>query len=366
MRLIFDATVMELMPTGIAKSTLGLYEACLDKQPALDITGVHRKPLALSLPKEMASKQLGTSMPAKIWRAVMLPAYVSSKGRSIVHFPWNGGLPASMHAEVVISTIHDVLPLLIPGYFTSDREECTYRRSIQRSIDRSDVVVTVSEYSKKELLKNFRLKGEPSVIQNATKIGSCGVSDAGLRRSGYFLYVGGYDRRKGLERLLESFIELRGKGLISNDLVLAGEAMAISPGFDRLLREAVDRRLVSVTGYVSENELRSLYENATALVYLSKYEGFGLPPLEAMTLGCPVITTRGTSIPEVCGEAAYYVNPDDREECSKALVRLETEPELRRKLADAGRKRATLFSWDKFAEAFLSLLEASGGAGSIE
>ena len=128
MRIIFDATVMEHRFTGIAKSALGLYEASLRIMPSLEITGVHRKSLAAGLQQEIGSLQIGKRFPAKLWRSVVLPAHISANRQSVVHFPWNGNVPSLVCANLVVSTIHDVLPLIIPGFFKSRHAQLFYRR----------------------------------------------------------------------------------------------------------------------------------------------------------------------------------------------------------------------------------------------
>jgi glycosyltransferase involved in cell wall biosynthesis len=116
---------------------------------------------------------------------------------------------------------------------------------------------------------------------------------------------------------------------------------------------------VEERGYVDEPTLAQLFQQARALVYPSKYEGFGLPPLEAMTAGCPVITTRETSLPEVCGEAAVYVDPDDHRAFAEAIMAIETDPLLRERLRTAGSAQASTFTWGEAAATFLGALHSA-------
>jgi glycosyltransferase involved in cell wall biosynthesis len=115
-------------------------------------------------------------------------------------------------------------------------------------------------------------------------------------------------------------------------------------------------RLVSA-GFVSDGELRALYERAACFVFPSVYEGFGLPPLEAMTCGCPVVAARAASIPEVCGDAAVYFDPHDPRDLAAALTRVMADPALRARLARDGRERAKRFSWRASAERVYDVLD---------
>jgi glycosyltransferase involved in cell wall biosynthesis len=137
------------------------------------------------------------------------------------------------------------------------------------------------------------------------------------------------------------------------DLVLAGGAnQRVFSGSPEL----TDPRYRSA-GYVTDSELRALYEHAVCLVYPSLYEGFGLPPLEAMACGCPVITSRAASLPEVCGEAALYCDPRDPADIAQAMRRVLGSEELRRDLRQRGLERSSQFRWSGSGEAVLSVLE---------
>jgi glycosyltransferase involved in cell wall biosynthesis len=111
-------------------------------------------------------------------------------------------------------------------------------------------------------------------------------------------------------------------------------------------------------GYVSDAELRALYENAACFVFPSFYEGFGLPPLEAMCCGCPVVVSRRASLPEVCGDAALYIEPDDPATLAAALARVLDSRELRSELAAAGRARAARWTWAAAGRQFREITEA--------
>jgi glycosyltransferase involved in cell wall biosynthesis len=118
-----------------------------------------------------------------------------------------------------------------------------------------------------------------------------------------------------------------------------------------------DGYALHATGYVTDGELRALYENAACLVYPSLYEGFGLPPLEAMLCGCPVLVSDAASLPEVCGDAALYCNPRDPDNIAEKIRTLIEEPALRNELRCRGMERARNFTWRRASEALLSIID---------
>lgn len=354
-----DATVMQIPATGVAKSTLRLYEACLRLHPELRVASIHRRRLQCTLPAQMKSLRRGTFLPSGVWRSVFLPWYLTLKRPVAVHFPWNGNVPSCISNTKVITTLHDVLPLVIPNHFPSAHAEELYRKKVQDDIDRTDLLITISEYSKAEIVKNFRVNREPVVIPHGPTLTSHAVTGKPAAAPGdYFIYVGGYDPRKGIESLLRVFVSLHRQGRVRSTLVLTGSRNYYSSELQHTIAEGVAMGVVEERGYISDQELGSLLRGAKALVYPSKFEGFGLPPLEAMSLGCPVIAVQATSIPEVCGDAACYVDPDDDRSFSEALVAMETSDEIRQEFTNRGLKNCARFSWEASAEAFMGAIEA--------
>lgn len=354
MEIFFDSTVLQTPATGIAKTLINLYENALKSTSSIQFTALHNKPLKYPLPPEIQSIQLGSYITRNLWMAMCLPIYVRAKKPDIVHFPWNGGVPRFLDNINVITTINDVLPLIIPNYFKSRQQENHYKSNIQKSIDRSNLIITISEFSKQEIINNFEVNNEIIVLNPGPTIKS-NFSENNFPKFEYFLYVGGYDRRKNIDKLLTVFLKLANAKKLQNKLILTGSKNYFSPHLKKLIEDGVSSGLVEEWGYVSDETLSNLYAHATALIYPSEYEGFGLPPLEAMKLGCPVITTKCTAIPEVCGNAAYYINGMD--DLSESLLRLENDAKLRKKLISKGKMQSTKFSWKLSAKLFLDEIE---------
>ncbi len=354
MKIFFDGTVLQIPATGIAKTLLNLYEASLNITSSIQFTAIHNKPFKNPLPPKIQSTQLGSYIPQNLWRSLCLSSYTRTKKPDIIHFPWNGCVPRFLGDVNVITTIYDVLPLIIPNYFKSRRHESQYRSNIQKSIDRANLVITISKFSKQEIINNFEVNNEIVVLTPGPTIKSK-FSENSSPKFKYFLYVGGYDRRKNIDKLLTVFLKLAHAKKLQNKLILTGSKNYFSSNLKKLVENGVNSGLVEELGYVSDDTLSNLYKHATALIYPSKYEGFGLPPLEAMKLGCPVITTKYTAIPEVCGNAAYYINGID--DLSESLLRLENDAKLRKKMISKGKVQSTKFSWEPSAKLFLDKIE---------
>ncbi len=355
MKIFIEGSVFQIPATGIAKATLELYKHVMKLDPDIEVVILHKNPLMTDLPSGIKSVQFGSFLPLQLWRKILLPIYINIYKPNLIHFPWNGMVPRFLDNKKIITTIYDIIPLRVPEFFKNPKDEMDFRKKIQNSIDRSSIIITSSNYSKKDIMSEFKLNEEPSVIYVGPTI-NCGTEKI-KNESGYFLYVGGYDKRKGIEELIETFQELFKGNKVKSKLIITGDKNYYSPYLKELIDNGVKQGFLEEKGYVSESELCSLYKGANALVYLSSYEGFGLPPLEAMIMECPVITTRATSIPEVCGDAVYYVDVNNDKELSEALVALEKDDELRNRLKSLGKIQSTKFSWDLIAKQFLEKIK---------
>jgi glycosyltransferase involved in cell wall biosynthesis len=359
MNLVFDASVLEIPFTGIAKTSLMLYHECFAQRPEVIITGLHRKPLAGIAPPGVRMMRCGRLFSSSRWRSSSFPRQVTLQRATAVHFPWNGGVPEGLSGCIIATTIHDVLPLEMPGSFRNYQDELRYRQNKQRDIDLSHILFTDSEYSKRQLMAQFTLRSEPVVNYFGSTLDCSGEGARPeiIAESPYLLYLGGYDRRKGIVELLKVFLELHRQQKLKCRLLLAGKAHYYSDELKSLIDEGTQTRTVQELGYVSDPELCVLLRNALALVYPSRFEGFGLPPLEAMHVGCPVVTTVCTSIPEVCGDAALYIDPCDNVGFGEALIVLQDDETLRRSLREKGQRQAAKFSWKKTAATFLDEID---------
>lgn len=286
-----------------------------------------------------------------------------------VHFPFNGQLPEGIDGvrakTRVISTIHDLIPLRIPEVLGMS-QECvqTIERQTRFALEHSDVVFCDSEFTIRDIRELMQVKGDNLTCLYFAPMLSAegGVAPNRFGSRPFFLYNGGYCPRKGIGALVRNFMALRERGELSCDLWMTSHPNERAVGDVELFRRGVAKGWIRELGYVSDEELRTLFHEAIAMVYPSSYEGFGLPPLEAMNAGCPSLVARTSSLPEVCGEAVLWLeNRDDDAEFQSALRRLTTDSKLRKRLIARGREQAAKFTWEKTVRTFLASVRPCRG-----
>ena len=255
----------------------------------------------------------------------------------------------------LITTIHDMTYLRFPE--TMDKRNLSrITRDIRSSVARSHHILTVSEFSKREIIELLQIEPEKiSVVYNAPSISVNQASAVDLEahygiRSPYLLYVGTIEPRKNLTRLIHAYEKLRDGSGISHQLVLAGGR---GWGTEEIYQTARDSKYaedIIFTGYISGVEKSTLYANAAAFLFPSLYEGFGIPPLEAMWFGCPVVCANASSLPEVVGDAAELVDPMDVDDISKGICRVILDRKYASHLSVRGNEQVKKFTWDASAQ----------------
>ncbi len=284
-----------------------------------------------------------------LWEQGVLP--LRTKGR-VLWSPCSTG-PLAVRRQVV--TVHDLAPLEHPEWFTPMFARL-YRLVVERLTRRVPIVLAVSEFTKERLVTCF---GTPPQKIRVTGEGAAGqfrpppageIDDAlrshGLTRESYFLFVGSLTPRKNVGHLLRAFERATTDLDPEIRLVLAGAESATN-AFPAV-SVAADPR-VQRLGYVGDRELPALMAGSLAVVVPSHYEGFGLPALEAMSAGAPVVASRTSALPEVVGDAGVLTAADDDEALADALVMVATDTVRRASLRTAGLARAGRFTWDEAA-----------------
>jgi glycosyltransferase involved in cell wall biosynthesis len=259
----------------------------------------------------------------------------------------------------VVTLVHDVAFARFPGYF-STYERLYMNRTIPASIRRSDAVVAVSAFTRDEILSLFGVApGKVSVARNGV---DAVFLDPTPRPTPveppFFLAIGNLEPRKNLVTLLRAFrLVARDRPDVLERLVIVGQERL---RVEEVYREAEDDRRqgrIVFTGYVSDRDLVGLLQGATAFAYPSVYEGFGLPPLEAMAAGTPVLAADIPVMREVAGSAARLLPPTDERVWARALAELAGDSGRRAAMVAAGRTHAAGFTWEASARAVLQVLE---------
>jgi len=281
-----------------------------------------------------------------VWEQFELPLHAS--GRLLLNLCMLGPL-LTRHQIVVV---HDATVRALPDNF-SPRFRAAYGFLIPRLCARADLVITVSEFSRHEIGKWYGADiGKISICYEGGDHISAVTADPtaldrfGLRDKKFLLGVGVTTSNKNIETALAAFLQAK---LGDTLLVLTGESSLSVHG--RLTD--VQSKNVRKVGHVSDPELRTLYGHALALTYPSRYEGFGLPPLEAMNCGCPVIISDQPALVEICGDAALQCGVDDVAELARLMRAVYSDPALRERLKIAGFERARYFTWRKTAQNLL-------------
>lgn len=277
----------------------------------------------------------------------------------------NYSCPKDVTAKVIV-TIYDLSYLDCPEFTTNRIRTICFNGAFESSIY-ADHIITISEFSKKRFLYYFPHYPEEkiSVIYPGART-SIKKSDknAGLnflkkfkinRHQEYFLSVGTIEPRKNHSLLLEVYSELYKKYKDIFPLYIAGGKGWLYDSIYEKTRKLGIEGKVRFTGYVKDEELSSLYSNCYAFIFPSFYEGFGLPVLEAMAWGAPVITSNRASIPEVCGDAALLIDPDSCESLYNGMERILKDRALKDELSGKAVERARIFSWRKTAEELLNV-----------
>ncbi len=246
---------------------------------------------------------------------------------------------------------------MFPQYLPN-RLALTYARmSMAMAARRAARVITVSESSKRDILRYFDIDPEKiTVIPNAydERFGIEPIEEDVVRvreryqlHDEFVLYAGNVKPHKNLERLIDAFQIVRSRGLDRLKLVLIGDDISKYASLRRAVHQHQLHKYVRFLGYLPEETLAVLYRLAGVFVFPSLYEGFGLPPLEAMASGTPVVTSNVSSLPEVAGDAAVLVDPYDADAIADGIFRVLTDERLRRDLRQRGLARARQFSWEQ-------------------
>lgn len=368
MRIAIDASTISTQG-GPRTYVLGLLEALLRMDGVNEYVVFYNDPVHLGrFPRAKEVVLPGRNPVARLWREhVLLPMACRRERIDLLHCP-KSAIPFLSPCPVVV-TLHDLIPLKHPET-EKFSARLYWRLQIPIAARRATYIITDSEHARQEILADFACPPEkvrPIMLGFDPRMLAPRKSeetDAVLRKYGlppeYLLYVGTIQPRKNLDTLIEGFARLKRGDDSGRKLVIVGrKGWLYERLFARIKELALDTEII-FTGFVPDEDLPYIYDKATVFVYLSLFEGFGLPPLEAMACGVPVITSNTTSLPEVVGTAGITIDPTDVDGLTTALERVLDDSALAAGMREAGRARAQLFSWEAAARETLAIYTRVG------
>ncbi len=302
-----------------------------------------------------------------IWFEWSVPVFLKKVKADLFISP-DGYLPLRTKVPTV-AVIHDINFHHRP----QDLPFCTrlyYNYFFPKFARKAKGLATVSNYSKQDIQNNYKVsKGKISVVYNGanelytplTKEERKRVKESFTNHHPYFIFIGTLHPRKNIPNLLRGFDLFRLNSLQNYKLVIVGDKMFMTNEIDRIYASMIHKDDVIFSGRLDPEELRRVLGASDALTFVPFYEGFGIPVVEAMRCGVPVLASNVTSVPEVAGDAALYCDPGNVEEIASSMNELASNPSLKDELSKKGLKRAQKFSWDNTAEELWKLIEKTSG-----
>lgn len=297
---------------------------------------------------------------------IEIPLWLTRERVDLFHLPQNGfRIPQKKSCKIVV-TIHDLIPYFLPEMVRPSFLK-RFTREMPYIVEQADQIVTVSEASKSDIISVFGIEpGKITVLPSAPSAAYRPLPQEttrrklalkyGIKRS-FILYVGGLNPRKNVAELIQAYAKINRELRDGQQLLILGPECKHRYRL-QLLAEALGlTEEVIFPGFVPSEDLPLFYNGADLFVYPSLYEGFGLPPIEAMACGTPVITSNVSSLPEVVDHAALQVAPDDTLQLAECIFRVLNDQNLRRSLSTKGLECSANYNWDRIARQMLNLYQ---------
>lgn len=299
-----------------------------------------------------------------VWSQLILPFSARSHHLDLFHATANHEMPMMINCPSVV-TVHDLIPVLFPKT-VPPRHRLIFRTFIGPAIRRAKKVITDSEFVKKSLISRFGLPAaklmtiplahDPVFSAPVTPVAIENVRHRYGLKEKYVLYVGAMEPRKNIPALISAFAAISAQKMDWQLVIAGGGGWYKEKTMTAARASGLGERLV-FTGFVDPGDLPSLYQGASIFVYPSIYEGFGLPVLEAMASGTPVLVSSPSALEEIAGDAGMTFNVDDADDLGRKLSMLMQDEDERVRMSGSGIRRAALYSWKRCARETLAVYE---------
>ena len=364
MRIAFDGTTLRPGRTGVGYYTEHLLHHIVQEGPDDEVVVVSNRPVDTTrpLPSRVHVDAPSSRIPRLVWMQTLAPRALRRLHPDIAHFT-NGMVPLASRVPTVV-TIHDMSLTMYPRYHPTRRVTLN-RPLVDLAARRADAIITVSQSAKRDIMSVYNLPADRvHVVHEAAAPSFTRVEDASIlarvrKQHGlperFILYVGTIEPRKNLPSLIEGFAKRHLSGDLPHRLVCAGPYGWLSRDLESLLDRLKIRHAVHFAGYLPFDDLPALYSLAEMFVFPSLYEGFGLPVIEAMACGVPVVTGDVAALNEVGGHAVERVASLESESIGDAMTALARDAARREELKRLGLARAQTFSWRRAARETLDV-----------
>lgn len=348
--------------TGIANNAFHLIEGLLKAGVKLTLFTNSKENNPFNFETPNMKIVCGKSSSRPFWEQIVLPMLLAKNPVDIYHATWNYGLPW-VYQKKCILTLHDVIPLINKkNYFTHSLRDqlnfLSYKTSLELSLRKASQVITVSKYSLRQIATCFPwAAAKTKVIYNGIDQEFQGqkIDTKKTFPIPYLMYFGGFEKRKNVEGLIRTFKKIQSQ-IPAYTLVVVGKK---NEYYLQFLKKYDNDPKIYFTDYITNQDLYQYLANAKLMVYPSEYEGFGFPVLEAMAVGCPVITNKFSSLHEVAGEAAIYCSTSNEKELGKTIIRSINDENLLESCRLKGINRAKQFTWTQYIKDVLAIYTAN-------
>jgi len=351
MKIGFDGRFAQNELTGVGKYIKNLIEG-IARQGFKCIVFYSQKPEYPIIGKNIKNRVIRGNK--YLWEQILLPKALKQEKIDIYHALGNVGIPLFCPIPSVL-TVHDLIPLLQKNYFEKSKisllsKKLYYWRS-KTSLQKAQKIITDTKWTKKIIVKLFKIQSSKITViyldsSLPKKLDNKAHLQFNLKKENYIINNGGIDRRKNLANLITAFALAQTK-MPQLKLVITGQNQSFLPILKKEIQRKKLTKKVIFTGFLKEEALWELLKNALCLCYLSEIEGFGLPIIEAFRTNTPVITSNIPVLREIGGSACLFVDQNQPQAISQAIIKLAQTPKLQKELTARGKKRARIFSWKK-------------------